>query len=385
MALTSDGTRWDPYVDTGFSDRLREFAAATLKPVADEIDARDIYPVDAIRALARAGYSCVSLPERFGGGGKSYRFMLGVFEDVSYHSAAAGISLITIFQAQMMILLYGKPSAQSAFLPRFGQGLLSSYALTETNHGSDIRTLDTRAERGRSGWVLNGRKAFITSGSAAELFVILAQTDVGVSVFLVPRETRGISCVEGDSTATFGLRNGPHVDLILNEVHVPDDYLVGEEGKGVRQAVTVLDYSRTMAAAISLGIARAAFDDALTYARSRIVFGETVFEKQGVQWYFADALARLDAARLLAARAADALDASSDIARWASEAKLIASVLATDVASMAVQVCGAHGVRTTSPFGRYLRDAKAYEIAGGSNEVLRNTIGKVLSKMGDGV
>ncbi|MGE0804422.1 MAG: acyl-CoA dehydrogenase family protein [Burkholderiaceae bacterium] len=384
MTLAADGALWQPYSDPGFCAGLRAFAAARIGPAAEDIDARDIYPVEPIRALANAGYTGIALPRESGGGGRGFRHLLDVFEEASYHSAAVGISLITIFQAQMMLRLYAVPRVRDRYLRALAGGLISSYALTEANHGSDIRTLDTQARPDGDGWVLDGEKAFITSGSAAELFVILAQAPAGVSVFLVPRDTPGVSCREGHSTATFGLRNGPHVDLVLQDVRVPADHLVGEEGKGVRQAVTVLDYSRTMAAGISLGIARAAFDGAFAHARRRIVFGESVFDKQGVQWYFSDALARLDAARLLSARAADALDAGEDIARWASEAKLVASALATDVASMAVQVCGAHGVRTTSPFGRYLRDAKAYEIAGGSSEVLRNTIGKLLSRMDTG-
>jgi alkylation response protein AidB-like acyl-CoA dehydrogenase len=137
-----------------------------------------------------------------------------------------------------------------------------------------------------------------------------------------------------------------------------------------------------MAAGISLGIARAAFDHALAHAKNRKVFDSTVFDKQGIQWYFADMATRIDAARLLAYYAADMLDTGGDIARHSSEAKLFAASLATEVASTCVQVCGAYGVMQSAPYGRFLRDAKAYEIAGGSSEVLRNTIGKALKNVG---
>lgn len=276
---------------------------------------------------------------------------------------------------------FASDALQRRYLPAFGEGLITSYALTEANHGSDIRQLDTKARKTAGGWELHGEKSFITSGSAAEMFVILAQSDAGISAFAVPANAPGVSTYLGQNSATFGLRNGPHVNLVLDRVQLPDDHLIGVDGKGIRQAVTTLDYSRTMAAGISLGIARAAFDLALQHARKRVVFDSTVFDKQGIQWYFADMLTQMDAARLLTYHAADVLDNGGDIARISSEAKLFSARLATEVASTCIQICGAYGVMESAPYGRFLRDAKAYEIAGGSAEVLKNTIGKSLSRL----
>lgn len=368
---------WQDMVETEFVDRLRALVAERIEPNAAAIDERDVYPVEEIRALARAGYNSIFLPQSFGGRG-SYRHALSVFEEASYASAAVGISLITILQAQTILLLFGNDALKQRYLPRFAEGLISAYALTEANHGSDIRSLDTKARRDGNEWVLNGEKSFITSGSAAEFFIILAETDTGVSAFALPGDTKGLSTYVGENSATFGLRNGPHVNLVLKDCRLPLDHLIGVEGKGVRAAVTTLNYSRTMAAGISLGIARAAFDRSLAHARQRKVFDSTVFDKQGIQWYFADMLTRIDAARLLTYRAADALDSGGDVPRLSSEAKLMAAALATEVASTAIQICGAYGVMENSPYGRYLRDAKAYEIAGGASEILRNTIGKAL-------
>ena len=375
------GPAWADLVDPDFLHPLRAFVEREIDPIATLTDEQDVYPTQAIRALAAAGYSNVFMPKNYGGGGLNFRHALAVFEEVSYGSAAVGISLITILQAQVILHLFGNDTLKNNFLPQFGCGLISSYALTETNHGSDIRSLDTKAVRHAGGWRLNGEKSFITSGSAAELFIILAETEVGVSAFALPCGLPGVSTYEGNNSATFGLRNGPHVNLVLNDVDLPDDHLIGIEGKGVRQAVTTLDYSRTMAAGISLGIARAAFDKALAHAKKRRVFDSSVFDKQGIQWYFADMAAQLDAARLLSYYAAEILDKGGDIARYSSEAKLVSAALATEVASKCIQVCGAYGVMQNAPYGRYLRDAKAYEIAGGSSEVLRNTIGKSLSKL----
>jgi len=194
----------------------------------------------------------------------------------------------------------------------------------------------------------------------------------------VPRDAKGVSTYEGANSATFGLRNGPHMNVVFDDVRLPADHLIGEEGKGLRQAVVVLNHSRTLAGAISLGIARAAFEGALSFARDRVAFDKRVLEFQGIQWYFAEMLTDIDAARLLIYRAAEALDNQDQMARWGSEAKLKAGTVATAVATQAAQICGAYGIMENAPFGRYLRDAKAYEVAGGSNEILKNTIVKFL-------
>ncbi len=367
---------WQDLVDSVFLEKLRDAVAQSVAPYADQIDREDVYPLASVKALATLGYTSMTLPQRYGGDDASHTLCAALFEEASYHSAAVGISLITIFQAQTLILLYGQDSLKERVLPLFRQGLVTSYALTETSHGSDIRSLDTKAVLEAGRWILTGRKSFITSGSAADAFIVLAETPVGVSTFYVDAAREGVSCEHGPHAATFGLRNGPHVDLILDRVALPQDHLLGTEGRGVRQAVTTLDFSRTMAAAISVGIARAAIDGALAYASGRKAFDTTVATLQGIRWYFAEMIAELDAARLLVHHAACALDSHRSIARYASEAKLVASGLATRIASQAVQICGAHGVRDTSPFGRYLRDAKAYEIAGGSSEILKNTIAK---------
>jgi alkylation response protein AidB-like acyl-CoA dehydrogenase len=372
---------WPDLVEEAFLTDLRDAVAKHVAPHADQIDHDDVYPTQAIKALARLGYASLTLPSVYGGEDASFARCAAVFEEASYASAAVGISLITILQAQTILCMFASDSLKASVLPEFRQGLITSYALTEANHGSDIRSLDTKATRRGDRWVLNGRKSFITSGSAAEAYVILAETEQGVSTFFVRRDFPGVSTFKGPNARTFGLRNGPHVDLVLEDVAIPFDHMIGAEGKGVRQAVTTLDFSRTMAAAISLGIARAAFDGALRFAEKRVVFDRPVLNLQGIQWYFAEMLTEIDAARLLTYEAARALDKHDQIARFSSEAKLMASRVATETASRAVQICGAYGVMESAPFGRYLRDAKAYEIAGGSSEILKNTIAKRLVDM----
>ncbi|MEV8607451.1 acyl-CoA dehydrogenase family protein [Amycolatopsis sp. NPDC051373] len=371
---------WRDHVDERLALEAREFTREHVAPVADALDRDDRYPLDLVRLTAERGWNSMTLDPRYGGEGRPMTELLAVLEELSVASAILGISLITIFQSQRCIELYGEESLKERYLPRYAGGLPASFALTEDGHGSDIRTLDTKAHRTDKGWVLNGEKAFITSGAAAELFVVLAETDVGVSTFAVTKDTPGVSSYQGHEAETFGLRNGPHVNLVLEDVEVPADHLIGTEGRGLKQVMVTLANSRTLAAGISLGIARAAFEGALRYVDKRSAFGTKVLDFQGIQWYFAELAAQIDATRLLTYEAARDLDAGRDIARSSSSAKLLAASLATKVASTAVQVCGAHGTRETQPFGRYLRDAKAYEVAGGSAEVLKNTVAKSLVK-----
>jgi alkylation response protein AidB-like acyl-CoA dehydrogenase len=371
---------WRDLADTGVILEAREFAREQVDPVADKLDREDLYPLELVGLTAERGWNAMTLDARYGGGGRPMTELLAVLEELSHSSAILGISLITIFQSQRCIELYGEESLKERYLPLYAKGLPASFALTEDAHGSDIRQLDTKARRTENGWVLNGEKAFITSGSAAELFVVLAETAVGVSTFAVPRDAAGVSSYESGHAETFGLRNGPHVNLVLDDVEVPADHLIGTEGRGLKQVMVTLANSRTLAAGISLGIARAAFEGGLEYVNKRTAFGTTVLDFQGIQWYFAELTAEIDATRLLTYEAARDLDAGRDIARSSSSAKLLAAALATKTASTAVQVCGAHGTRETQPFGRYLRDAKAYEVAGGSAEVLKNTVAKSLIK-----
>lgn len=369
---------WPAMVEQNYVQRVRELVQKLVAPVADDVDERDYYPADVIRAFAREGCNAITLPQEYGGRGMPYAMAVALCEEIAASSAATAASLITIFQAQTMLNLFGDESIKRQYLPQFASGLISAYALTEQNHGSDIRRLDTKAQFNGDSWTLNGEKHFISAATEADFAIVLAEAERGVSAFAVPLKLEGIEIYEGRNSSTFGLRNGPHMNVRFKDVILPVNHLIGEEGRGVRQAVTVLDHSRTLAAAISIGIARAAFDGALAFASGRKVFDRRVLEFQGIQWYFADMLAEIDAARLLVYRTAEALQAHDNIALWGSAAKLKASSVATSVAVKAAQICGAYGIMKHAPFGRYIRDAKAYEIGGGSSEVLKNTIAKHL-------
>ncbi len=392
---------WTTRVDRAFAEHVAKTVAEVVTPHAETIDREDFYPTDIVRALAKAGFTAATFPKHLGGGGRPFADLVAIFEEVAAASAATATSLITIFQAGETIHLFGSEALQQRFLPAIANGLLCSFAMTEARGGSDVKKLDTKARREGDVWILDGKKSFVTSASAAELFVILAETEKGVTAFAVPSDTPGASLHAPPSTRTIGLRNGPHVDLVLEGARLPREYIIGEEGKGIRAAATTLDHSRVLAAAIGCGIARAAFSGALHFADKRSVFGQYVIELQGIQWYLAELLAEIDAARLLTYEAAHHLDAAGathtlpresevrrrsllDIQRWSSSAKLVATRTAVNAALQAIQICGVRGCLETAPFGRYLRDAKTYEIAGGSSEILKNTLGEYLVEAVDG-
>lgn len=372
---------WKEFEDDAVVQSFRAFAREHVQPAAAEIDRDDRYPADIVQRAAEQGFNALIVPQAYGGAGCAFRRVVSFFEEVGAASAAVGISLNSNFQAQNAMLRSGSETLRQRYLPLFAQGLKASYALTERNHGSDIRTLDTLAVGDAEHWELNGQKSFITSGTGADLFIILAQTDQGLGVFAVPRDAAGVSTFVSDRSETFGLRNGPHVELLLQNVRVPLDHLIGEVGKGLKVVVSNLNYSRTLNAAMAIGLARSAFEESLAYVRQRRAFDQHVFDFQGIQWYFAEALAEIDAARLLLYSAAEAIDAQRDIDRHSSAAKLICCGVANRVTAQAIQVCGAYGTMVNSPFNRYWRDAKTFEIGGGSMEVLKNNLGRYLSRL----
>lgn len=372
---------WKNFEDEDVVRTFRSFARDHVKPAAAAIDRDDRYPAELVQRAADLGLNALIVPAQYGGAGCSFRRVVAFFEEVGACSAAVGISLNSNFQAQNAILRSGCEALRARYLPQFAHGLKASYALTERNHGSDIRSLDTRGVREADGWRLDGQKSFITSGTGADLFIILVQTDEGLGVFAVPRDAPGVSTYVSDRSETFGLRNGPHVELVLRDVHVPADHLIGTAGEGLKVVLRNLNYSRTLNAAMSIGLARSAFEESLAYVKQRKAFDQFVFDFQGIQWYFAESLAEIGAARLLLYAAADAIDAQRDIDRHSSEAKLVCCGVANRVTAQAIQVCGAYGTMVNSPFNRYWRDAKTFEIGGGSMEVLKNNLARYLSRL----
>jgi alkylation response protein AidB-like acyl-CoA dehydrogenase len=284
------------------------------------------------------------------------------------------------------IALFGSPAQKARLLPRLARGeILGAWGLTEPGSGSDAAALRTRAEARDGGFVLNGSKAFITNASVSGVAVVMARTDPGpggrgISAFVVDKGTPGFSA--GRPYRKLGLHASDTAELILEDVPVPADALLGERGAGFRQAIQVLEGGRIAMAAMGVGIGQAALDQALKYMKQRSAFGRTLAEFNGLQGMIAELATEVDTARLLTLRAAWLKDQGRPAMHAAAMAKLFASEAAMKAATRAVQIHGGAGYITEFPVERIFRDAKLTEIGEGTSEIQRMVIARELLQLG---
>jgi alkylation response protein AidB-like acyl-CoA dehydrogenase len=282
--------------------------------------------------------------------------------------------------------MFGTPEQQARWLPGLATGArgLAALALTEPAGGSDLAgTVQTRAERRGDEWILNGSKAWITNASVAEIIVTLARTDPGAgkrgfSLFVVPRQTSGLTVHPPEHK--MGVRSSPTHALTFDGVRVPSDQLLGAPGDGLHQTFQVLDGGRVSIGALSVGIARAALEEALRYAIERPAFGVPIASHEGIQFKLADAATEIDAARWLVLHAAWLKAKGRPFSREAAQAKLFASEAAERVCRNAVQVLGSYGYSSEYPVERFYRDARLMTIGEGTSEILRIVIARRLGE-----
>jgi len=277
---------------------------------------------------------------------------------------------------------FGDESQKRRWLPGLASGkALGAWCLTEAGSGSDAADLRTRAERVDGGWRLNGAKMFITQGSVASVYVVMASTDRskgsrGITAFVVPRGTPGLSA--GRHIKKMGMRSTDTTEVVLEDVIVPDENRLGEVDHGFADTLRILDRGRIAISGLAVGIARAALEEAVKYAGQRVAFGHPIGDFQAIQWMLADAATEIDAARLLTWRAAWLHDTGQPFQAEASMAKLYSGQVAVKAADMAIQVLGGYGYTRDFPVERYLRDARLCEIGEGTNEVQRMLIARHL-------
>jgi len=368
-----------------FRTLVRRVAEERIAPRAAEIDETDEWPEDAYKALVEHDLMGVGYPEEHGGsGGGSLAF--GVFiEELS--RVSAGVSLTPLVSKLGVIPLVVAEDHEKA--KRMTEGisrgeLLMSYALSEAGAGSDPASMGTGYTGDADGWVLNGTKRFITGAGVSHAYVVFATKDPslrskGVSAFLVMRDDPGVEF--GRKEDKMGIRGSPTREVILEEVRVPADRLIGEEGKGFAYAMRTLDYSRPAIAAQALGIAQGALDVASAYALERRQFGKPISEFQGVSFMLADMAMQLEAARLLVYKALALCDAADPrMTYFSSVAKCFASDAAMRITTDAVQVLGGYGYIREYPVERLMRDAKITQIYEGTNQIQRVVIARELLK-----
>jgi len=366
-------------------DVAREFAAAELGDRIAPFDARHEFPHAIVAKLGPLGFLGVLVPEAYGGAGLDYVCYALIVEELNRGDASVGITMWAHNSlCTNHIALFGSEAQKRAWLPRLASGqILGAWGLTEPGSGSDAAALRTRAEERNGGWVLNGSKAFITNASVAGVAVVMARTDPapkarGISAFIVPRGTPGFAAET--PYRKLGLHASDTAGLVFEDARIAADGLLGERGAGFVQAMQVLEGGRIAMAAMSVGIAQAAVDQAVKYMKQRTAFGKTLAEFNGLQGMLADIATDVEVARLLTLRAAWLKDQSRPAMHAAAMAKLFASECAMKAATKAVQIHGGAGYITEFPVERIFRDAKLTEIGEGTSEIQRMVIAREILK-----
>jgi alkylation response protein AidB-like acyl-CoA dehydrogenase len=375
--------------DFGLSDEqrdlvgsVREFVANRVAPAAADHEEKGEFPREEFRQLCQMGLGGIPYSERFGGGGQSFLTYLAVLEEIAAGHLALGVGLSVHHLAANGVHEYGSEELKQRYLPRLFSGeWLGAYALSEAAAGSDAASLRTRAENDGDGWALTGSKRFISHGGEAEYYLVMARTGdegpAGISAFVVEKGWDGFEF--GKPEEKMGWHASPMRELLFERCRVPAGNLVGEEGVGFRIALAALDSGRMGMAACSVGLAQAALDAAVAFARERQQFGRPVIEFQGLQFMLADMATEIEAARRLYREVARARDEGVRDPTACAMAKLFASDMAMRTTTNAVQVHGGYGYMREYPAERYMREAKALQIVEGTNQVQRMIIGRHLA------
>ena len=364
-------------------DTLRAFAREELAPHAARWDREHTFPRDALRALGALGAMGVVVPERDGGAGLDYVSLAVALEEIAAGDGATS----TIVSVQNSVVCgplnaYRTEAQKARWLPALARGeRLGCFCLSEPAAGSDAAAIATRAERRGDRYVLNGVKQFITSGRNADVALVFAVTDRsagkrGISAFVV--ETRTPGYVVARVEDKLGQRASDTAQIVLENCEVPLDARLGAEGEGYRIALSNLEAGRIGIAAQSVGMARAAFEAALAYARERQAFGKPIVDHQAVSFRVADMATQIEAARQLVWHAAALRDANQPCLKEASMAKLFASEMAERVCSAAIQVHGGYGYVSDFPVERIYRDVRVCQIYEGTSDIQRLVIGRAL-------
>ncbi|TMR24930.1 acyl-CoA dehydrogenase [Nonomuraea turkmeniaca] len=359
-------------------DLARQVADERLASRAAEVDATGAFPEESLAALIASGLHAVAIPEEYGGPGGSHLASAIVAEETARACATtqqvAGANELFAWP----LLLGGSPELRRRYLEPIAAGrALGAFALSEPEAGSDVAAMTTRAVRDGDGWRIHGTKQWITNAGRAELYVLFAATDGGISGFVLEAGDEGLSY--GALEKKMGLRGSPTRELFLDNVFVPADRLIGEQGQGLRLALGTLDRTRVTVAAQAVGIAQGALDVALQYVKERRQFGRAVADFQGVQFMLADMEIKVRAARLLTyAAAAEAEAAGADLSAAGAAAKCFASDTAMAVTVDAVQLLGGAGYVSDFPAERMMRDAKVTQIYEGTNQIQRLVIARSL-------
>ena len=360
-------------------DMLHDFCLKEVAPIAAEVDENERFPEETWHKLSEMGMMGVPFAEEYGGAGLSYLNYIGVCEELAKHCATTSVMVSAHTSLCCWpISQYGTEEQKQKYLSKLCSGeWLGAFGLTEPGAGTDAAMQKTIAEDKGDHWVLNGSKIFITNAGFANVFVVFAMTNKelgtkGISAFIVERDFPGFKV--GSHEKKMGIRGSSTCELVFEDCIVPKENLLGELNKGFKVAMTTLDGGRIGIAAQALGIAQASIDECVKYTKERVQFGKRISQFQNTQFQLADMQAKVDAARLLVYRAAQAKQDHEPHSHLAAMAKLVASETASDVTRRTLQLTGGYGYTREYPFERMMRDAKITEIYEGTSEVQRMVI-----------
>ncbi len=364
-------------------DTVREFMRTEVRPHVKEWERTDHFPLDAIRKLGALGCCGMLMPEEWGGPDlDTISYVLMLEEVAKVHAAMSTAIAVTNSAVQLPLLAHGTTQQKERYLRRLASSeILGAFCLTEPAAGSDAAGIQSIAVRSSDHYKLNGTKTWVTNGSAAGVYIIFAKTDPaaagkGITAFLVEPSTPGLKI--GRHEDKMGQRSSPSVELLLNDCVVSAENRLGDEGAGLKIALSALDGGRIGIAAQAVGLAQGALDESVKYARARKAFGKSIAEFQAIQWMLADMHTEIEAARGLLYQAAFLKDSGAKMGSAASRAKLYASEMVNRVVYKAVQVHGSLGYSRESDVERMYRDARVISIYEGTSEIQRTIIARDL-------
>ncbi len=365
-----------------FRDNVRQFADDKLRPLVREMDENQVFDAELIRQFFHLGLMGIEIPEAYGGGGGTFFEAILAVEEISSIDPSAGV-LVDVQNTLVnnALLRWGNEDQKRRYLPRLASNAIGAYALSEAGSGSDAFAMQTRAELRGDEYRINGRKLWITNAKEAEVFVLLANTDPsvgyrGITAFIVEKNFPGFSL--GKKEDKLGIRASSTCELILEDVRVPKENVLGEVGKGYKIAIETLNEGRIGIGAQMLGLARGAWEAAARYAGERKQFGKKISEFQAIQFQLAQMATEIEAIRLLVYNAARMKDAGVDFVKEAAMAKLFASQVAERVSSLAVEIFGGYGFVKDYPVEKFFRDSKIGKIYEGTSNMQLQTIAKLV-------
>ena len=361
----------------------RDIVAKELRPVIADLDARAEFPRDVFRTLGRAGLMSLPYPEELGGGGQSYEVYLQALEEIASASASVGVGVSVHALSCFGLFTAGSDEQKQQWLPEMLSGdLLGAYCLSEAHAGSDPAAMRTKAVRTGDEYVINGAKAWTTHGGKADFYKVMARTSDdggrGISCFLVPADTPGLTADTPEQK--MGLMSSTTATMLFDDVHVPAERRLGDEGQGLPIALAGLDAGRLGIAAVATGLAQEALDVSIAYAKQRETFGRAIIDHQGLAFLLADMSAAVESARATYLAAARLKDAGRPYSRQASIAKMVCTDNAMKVTTDAVQVLGGAGYTKDFPAERFMREAKVMQIFEGTNQIQRLVISRNLAR-----